>query len=147
MLEEIRSSLARILKRFGMKDLDASVLAELMMEDDNLSVSDLKRRLSYSTSGITSSLHRLMRDNLVVRHRKGKKFLYRAEAGILSALHHLIDEIRKHDLLHLKKKLRTITTSNKHEQKIRMLKKRVDRMERLLAILLNHIKRQEEAAL
>lgn len=142
---EIRSSLARIFQKFGIKYTDANVLATLFIENDSLSVNDLKERLNYSVSGITLSLHRLMKSDLVARYKRGKKYLYKAESGILSVLHHLIEEIRRHDIPRLKRRLREKIRIDKYKYKLESLKEKIEAVEEHLNTLLNHLKICEEA--
>ncbi len=102
---EIRKSLAKVFQRFGLRDVDACILAELFIVDREISVSELSERIEHSISGVTSAMHRLMRMHLVVRDKKGHAYLYKTESNLLSALLHLIEDVRMHEIKELKNKL------------------------------------------
>ena len=124
-MNDIRSAMAKIFMRLGIRDVDANVLAELLILDREISVNELSGILGYSISGVTSSLHRLMRMHLVIRNKIGKKYVYKTESNILSALLNLIEDIRRHEIQILSKNIEN--KNLKKDKKIRELKERVDR--------------------
>ncbi|MCD6275591.1 MAG: transcriptional regulator [Thermoplasmata archaeon] len=132
----VRNALAKIFCKLGIRDVDAIILAELIMYDENMSVEMLKKRLNYSISGITSSLHRLMRLHLVARSKKGKKYLYKSESNILSILIHLIEEIRKYDMPLLKRKLEKAKENNELKKKMETLSEKIKKAEEYLSSLI-----------
>jgi len=97
-IERIRESMAKVFARGGIRDVDALVLSELLMWDRYMEVGEIARNLNYSISGVTGSLHRLMRMHLVIRKKMGKKYLYKSESDILSVFIRLVQEIYEHDL-------------------------------------------------
>jgi predicted transcriptional regulator len=97
-MARIRESMSRIFTKAGIGNMDANVLSELLIWDKYMSVCDIANNLNYSISGITGSLHRLMRMHLIVRKKNGKKYLYRSESDILSVFLRLVEEVYNHDL-------------------------------------------------
>jgi len=146
-LEAVGESLAGIFCKLGMKDIDASILAVLMIEDRELCVYDIKERLSYSISGITSSLHRLIKSHMVVRVKRGKRYLYRADAHVLSALINLVEEISRHDVPKLKSRIEEAVKLERHREKLRKLMDRVERVEKHLKTLVLNLKKWEETGI
>ena len=97
-IRNIRESLAEMFIKTGIRDVDANVLAELLIRDRDMDVKEIANNLDYSISGVTGSLHRLMRLHLIVRKREGKKYLYRSESNVLSVFLRLVEDIYHHDL-------------------------------------------------
>ncbi len=142
---EIRESLARIFCKLGIRDVDAIILAELIIEDREMAVDELKRHLNYSISGITSSLHRLMRLHLVVRSKRGKRYMYHSQSNILSILLHLIEEINSRDIPNLKRKIdRTLRNLGEEGEKIKKLRSKVEKAEMYLQSLITLLSDYEE---
>lgn len=110
-VNEIRKSLAKLFRRFGLRDVDACVLAHLIIIDSKISVRALANDIHQSISGVTSALHRLMRMHLVIRDKQGKMYIYRTESNLLSALLNLIEDIRAHEL----SDLMTILSQNQRD--------------------------------
>ena len=131
---EIRDALAKIFIKLGVRDADASILAEIIKSDQELTVDDLARRLNYSISGVTSSLHRLMRMHLIVRRKRGRKYIYRSESNMLSTLLHLIEDIREHELMDLLKKIEK-SLEIKEDEGIKNLKEKVKSADKYLLIV------------
>jgi len=146
-LNRLRSRLAEIFCKFGIKSTDAHVLAELMIENQNLCACDLGKRLNYSLSGITSSLHRLMKHRLVIREKSGKKYLYRADGHVLSALLYLMEEIERHDLQRLKTEIRKVSRLERYKEKLKELMERIEKAEAQLKALIKGLRKIEEASL
>lgn len=144
-LVDIRESLAKIFCKLGLRDVDAIILAELIIEDRGMTVIELKSSLNYSISGITAALHRLMRLYLVTRKKREKKYVYQSESNILSILLHLIWEIKNHDVQDLKRKIEIgIQNLPKKKDKIEKLRERVEKAEKYLQALLNLLSQYEE---
>jgi len=143
-LEAVGKSLAGIFCKLGMRDIDASILAVLMMEDKELCVYGVKERLSYSVSGITSSLHRLMMSHMVARAEKGKRYLYRADTRVLSALINLVEEMSGHDVSKLKSRIEEAVKLERHREKLGKLMEKVERVEKHLKMSVLNLKRWEE---
>ena len=97
-IEKIREFMSKVFARGGIRDMDALVLSELLIWDRYMDVEEIAKNLNYSISGVTGSLHRLLRMHLVIRKKIGKKYLYRSESDILSVFIHLVREIYEHDL-------------------------------------------------
>ena len=131
---EIRDAVAKIFIKLGVRDVDANVLAEIIRFNKELTADELAKRLNYSISGVTSSLHRLMRTHLIVRRKIGRKYIYRSESSILSTLIHLIDDIRSHELPDLLKKI-DMRLEMKEEEEIKKLKEKVESADRYLLIV------------
>ncbi len=131
---DIREAMAKIFIKLGIKDTDANVLAEIIRVGRGMCVDDLAKRLEYSISGVTSSLHRLMRMHLIVRSKKGKKYIYRSESSLLCTLLHLIEEIRSHELPALLEKIDK-RLKMEDEKNIRNLRERVESADRYLSII------------
>ena len=102
---EIRDALAKIFIKLGIRDMDATVLAELIKDGKDMCVDKLSKKLNYSISGTTSSLHRLMKMHLVGRTKRGKKYIYKSESNLLSTLLHLIEDIHRHEIQKLLEKI------------------------------------------
>ncbi len=94
----IRESLAKIFAKAGIREVDSNVLAELLIRSRDMDVKELAENLNYSISGVTSSLHRLIRLHLVVRKKRGKRYIYSSESNVLSVFLRLIEDIYNHDL-------------------------------------------------
>ena len=131
-LEVVGRSLAGIFCKLGMKDIDASILAALMMEDKGLCVYDVKERLSYSVSGITFSLHRLMESYMIARGKKGKRYLYRVDTRVFSAHINLVEKVDKHDVSKLKSRIEKAVKLERHRGKPRKLMEKVEKVEKHL---------------
>ncbi len=99
----IRESMATIFTKAGLGHMDANVLSELLIWDRYMDVEEIGRSLNYSISGVTGSLHRLMRMHLVIRKKMGKKYFYSSESDILSVFIRLVQEIYEHDLPRLQR--------------------------------------------
>lgn len=134
-VKEIRRALAEVFKRFGLRYVDASVLAELFIVDRSVSVGELSSRIGQSISGITSALHRLMKMHLVVRDKDGKMYIYRTESNLLSALLHLIDDVRRHELRVLLNKLHSV--GNDSDENLMHLLEKVENADRYLTMLVS----------
>jgi len=145
--ERIRSRLAGIFRKFGIKSMDADILAQLMIENRPLCVSDLGERLNYSISGVTSSLHRLMKSHLVIRERFGKKYFYRVDGHLLSALLHLVEEILRHDFQKLKAEIRDVSRIERCKEKLKELMERIEEAENQLKLMIKGLRYVEEASL
>jgi len=144
-LVDIRESLAKIFCKLGLRDVDAIILAELIIEDREMTVHEFKSSLNYSISGITSALHRLMRLHLVTRKKREKKYVYQSESNILSILLHLIGEIKNHDVQELKRKIEIgIRNLPKEKNKIEKLRERVEKAEKYLQALIDLLSQYEE---
>ena len=144
-LVDIRESLAKIFCKLGLRDVDAIILAELIIEDREMTVHEFKSSLNYSISGITSALHRLMRLHLVTRKKREKKYVYQSESNILSILLHLIWEIKNHDVQDLKRKIEIgIQNLPKKKDKIEKLRERVEKAEKYLQALIDLLSQYEE---
>ncbi len=141
-VKELRKALTGVFKRFGLRDVDACVLAQMFIIDRETTVEELAKTLRYSISGVTSALHRLMKMHLVTRTKVGKKYLYRSESSILTALLHLIEDIRMHELRNLKAVIVRKIKDGESEIAIRM-KERVERAERNLEELANILREHE----
>ncbi len=127
-IRDLRKALMSVFKRFGLRDVDACVLAQIFIMDRETTVEELARSLKYSISGVTTALHRLMKMHLVARSKVGKRYFYRTESSMLSALLNLIEDIRMHELRHLKMEISR--KLNEGESEIaRRLKERVERAE------------------
>ena len=137
-IEEIRSATAKIFTRLGIRDVDANVLAEILILDRETSVSELSKTLGYSISGVTSSLHRLMRMHLVHRNKIGKKYMYKSESNLLSALLHLMEDIQRHEIPVLMEKIKK--KEKRGNEKIKELKEKVERANEYLTTLINILK-------
>ncbi len=96
--KRVRESMATIFVKAGISHMDANVLSELLIWDRYMSVCEIAKNLNYSISGVTASLHRLMRMHLIIREKNGKKYLYRSESDILSVFLRLVEEVYNHDL-------------------------------------------------
>ena len=131
---EIREAVAKIFIKLGIRDADANVLAEIIRMDQELTVEDLAKSLNYSISGVTSSLHRLMKMHLIVRRKSGRKYIYRSESNMLSTLLQLIEEIRAHELIDLLKKIEK-RLQIKEDEGIRNLKEKVESADKYLSIV------------
>ncbi len=134
-MNNIRSAMAKIFMRLGIRDVDANILAELLILDREISVNELSEILGYSISGVTSSLHRLMRMHLVIRNKIGKKYVYKTESNILSALLNLIEDIRRHEIQILSKNIENKML--KKDKKIKELKERVNRANEYLGRIIS----------
>ncbi len=118
-IPRIRESISKILSKSGIRDMDALVLSELLIWDRYMDVEEISEHLNYSISGVTGSLHRLMRMHLVVRTKEGKKYLYKSESDILSVFLRLIQEIYNHDLPRLRKVVKEeFENLNNDEEKV-----------------------------
>jgi len=146
-LEKVRYRLAEIFCKFGIKSVDAHVLAELIIENKRLCACDLVERLNYSISGVTSSLHRLMKNHLVIREKSGKKYLYRADGHVLSALLYLVEEIERHNIPKLKTEIKVVSRLERHKEKLRELMDRIEKAETQLKTLIKGLKSIEEVGL
>ncbi len=138
VIRRVRDSLARLFGRIGMRDVDARVFAELLVSDEELSADEISVRTDYSLSAVTTSLHRLMRFNIVVRVKRGKKYYYKAEGHILKALYSLLQEIYLHEVIPLKRLVEESVdrVEGKAKRKLRKLKERLDVAEEYLKLLL-----------
>ena len=145
--EKIRSRLAGIFRKFGIKSMDADILAQLMIENRPLCACDLGERLNYSISGVTSSLHRLMKSHLVIRERFGKKYFYRVDGHLLSALLHLVEEILRHDFQKLKAEIRDVSRIERCKEKLKELMERIEEAENQLKLMIKGLRYVEEASL
>jgi len=145
--EKIRSRLAGIFRKFGIKSMDADILAQLIIENRPLCACDLEERLNYSISGVTTSLHRLMKSHLVIREKFGKKYFYRVDSHLLSALLHLMEEILRHDFQKLKKDVRDATGTERHRERLDELLNRIEEAEHQLKLIINGLKNVEGASL
>ncbi len=134
-MNNIRSAMAKIFMRLGIRDVDANILAGLLILDREISVNELSGILGYSISGVTSSLHRLMRMHLVIRNKIGKKYVYKTESNILSALLNLIEDIRRHEIQILSKNIENKML--KKDKKIKELKERVNRANEYLGRIIS----------
>jgi DNA-binding transcriptional regulator GbsR (MarR family) len=94
----IREAIAKIFIKAGLRDIDASVLSELILRNRAMSAQEIAEELQSSLSGITGSLHRLMRLHLVVRRKEGKKYMYLSESNVLSIILRLLEDIYQHDI-------------------------------------------------
>ncbi len=137
-MREIREAMAKIFMRLGIRDVDANVLAEILILDREMSVNELSEILEYSISGITSSLHRLMRMHLVIRNKIGKKYVYKTDSNILSTLLHLIEDIQRHEIPALMREVKKKLLKNGND-KIKKLKEKVERANEYLAMMVNII--------
>ena len=146
-LSRLRSRLAEIFCKFGMKNIDAQILAELMIENQKLCAGDIGKRLNYSLSGVTSSLHRLMRYRLVTREKSGRRYLYRADGHVLSALLYLMEEVERYDLKKLKKEIRKVSRLERYKEKLKELMERIENAEIQLKALIKGLRKIEEASL
>jgi len=146
-LSRLRSRLAEIFCKFGMKNIDAQILAELMIENQKLCACDIGKRLNYSLSGVTSSLHRLMRYRLVTREKSGRRYLYRADGHVLSALLYLMEEVERYDLKKLKKEIRKVSRLERYKEKLKELMERIENAEIQLKALIKGLRKIEEASL
>ncbi len=144
--QEIRDALAKIFIKLGVRDADASILAEIIKSDQELTVDDLARRLNYSISGVTSSLHRLMRMHLIVRRKRGRKYIYRSESNMLSTLLHLIEDIREHELMDLLKKIEK-SLEIKEDEGIKNLKEKVKSADKYLLIVSGILREYSEGGM
>ncbi len=144
-IRDVRDSLSRIFCKLGIRDVDATILADLIIEDRDMSVEEIRKRLNYSISGVTSALHRLMRMHLVVRNKRGKRYLYRSESNILSVLLHLVEEINRRDLRNLQMKIEgTLKAVGKEEEeKLRKLREKVKKAEGYLQSLISLLSDEE----
>ncbi|RLF41659.1 MAG: transcriptional regulator [Thermoplasmata archaeon] len=132
---DIRQDLAKIFNKIGMRDVDANILAELFILDREISVDELAEKLGYSISGVTSSLHRLMRVHLVLRSKNGRKYVYRSESSILSGLFHLIEDIKRYDIHNLLKNINR-KLSDYTDDRIKKLKNKVEEANEYLNTIL-----------
>ncbi|RLF52744.1 MAG: transcriptional regulator [Thermoplasmata archaeon] len=144
--ERIRSRLAGIFRKFGIRSMDADILAQLMIENRPLCACDLGERLNYSISGVTSSLHRLMKSHLVIREKFGKKYFYRVDGHLLSALLHLMEEIQRHDFQKLKAEIRNVSKMERCKERLRGLMERIEEAENQLKLMVNGLKNVEGAS-
>ena len=144
--ENLRSRLSGIFQKFGIKSMDADILAQLMIENQPLCTCDLGERLNYSISGVTSSLHRLMKNHLVIREKIGKKYFYRVDGHLLSVLLYLMEEILRHDFQKLKAEIRNASKIEKHKERLRKLMERIEEAENQLKMMINGLKHVEEAS-
>jgi len=144
--ERIRSRLSGIFRKFGIKSMDADILAQLMIENQPLCACDLGERLNYSISGVTSSLHRLMKSHLVIREKFGKKYFYRVDGHLLSALLHLMEEIQRHDFQKLKAEIRNVSKMERCKERLRGLMERIEEAENQLKLMVNGLKNVEGAS-
>lgn len=132
---ELREDLAKIFSKAGIRDVDANILAELLILDKKVSVNELSERLGYSISGITTSLHRLMKMHLVLRNKIGRKYLYQSESNILSGLFHLIEDIKQYDIHNLLRKINKKLLDYK-EERIKKLKEKIEEANEYLNVIL-----------
>jgi len=143
--ENIRSRLAEIFRKFGIKSMDADILAQLIIENRPLCACELGERLNFSISGVTSSLHRLMKSHLVIREKFGKKYFYRVDGHLLSALLHLMEEILGHDFQRLKAEIRGALRMERYKERLKELMGRIEEAEAQLKLLIKGLKHAEEA--
>ncbi|HDM67015.1 MAG TPA: transcriptional regulator [Thermoplasmatales archaeon] len=143
--EKIRSRLAGIFQKFGIKSMDADILAHLMIENRPLCACELGERLNYSISGVTSSLHRLMKNHLVVREKLGKKYFYRVDGHLLSALLHLMEELLRHDFQKLKAEIKNVSKMGRCKEKLKELVEGIEEAENQLKLMVKSLKYVEEA--
>ena len=141
--DEIREAVAKIFIKLGVRDADANVFAEMIRSDEELTVEELSKRLNYSISGVTSSLHRLMKMHLVVRRKRGRKYVYRSESNILTTLLHLIEDIRKHELPDLLKKIHK-RLEIKEDEGIKILREKVESADKYLSIVADILREYSE---
>ncbi len=141
----IRFRLAGIFQKFGIKSMDADILAQLIIENRPLCACDLGKSLNYSISGVTSSLHRLMKNRLVIREKRGKRYFYRVDGHLLSALLHLLEEILRHDFQKLKKEVRDATGTERYRERLDELLNRIEEAEYQLKLIINGLKKVEGA--
>ena len=135
-VKDIRNAMKKVFTKFGIREVDANVLAEIIILDRETSVDELSKRLGYSISGITSSMHRLMKMHLVIRDKVGKKYVYKTESNLLSALLHLIEDLRTHEIPYLKKKIERKLLEN-DDKRMRELKEKVEKASEYLEIVRN----------
>ena len=134
-MKDIRRDLANIFNKVGMRDVDANILAEILILDEAVSVDELSEKLGYSISGITSSLHRLMKMHLVFRNKNGRKYVYQSNSNVLSALFHLIEDIKRYDIHNLLRKINNEISDYKDE-KIKKLRNKIEEANKYLIKIL-----------
>lgn len=138
VIGSIRESLAKIFVKAGIGEVDANVLAELLIRDRDMDVQEIAGNLDYSVSGVTGSLHRLMRLHLVVRNKEGKKYLYRSESNVLSVFLRLVEDIYNHDLPRVMRLVKEKMGDLKGEEEkiVRELDKKLEKAAEYLTILI-----------
>ena len=139
VLRRVRDSLARLFGRIGMRDVDSRVFAELLVHSEEMTADEISRRTDYSLSAVTTSLHRLMRFNIVTRVKRGKKYYYRTEGHILKALYSLLQEVYLQEVLPLKKLVEDSMENVEGEarEKLQKLQERLKIAEKYMEILLD----------
>ena len=145
--ENLRSRLSGIFQKFGIKSRDADILAQLVIENRPLCACDLGGSLNYSISGVTSSLHRLMKSHLVVREKIGKRYFYRVDGHLLSVLLYLMEEIVRHDFQKLKAEIRNASKIERHKERLKKLMERIEEAENQLKLMINGLKNVEGAGI
>jgi len=145
-LGRIREAIAKIFVKVGLRDIDATVLSELIMRNRAMTAQEIANELRCSLSGVTGGLHRLMRLHLVVRKKEGKKYLYLSESNILSLILRLLEDISQHDLPRLKRVIGEEMDHLKDENArvIRELNNKIEKAEEYLESLIDIIKEYSE---
>ncbi len=144
--QRIREAIAKIFIKAGLRDIDASVLSELIMRDRSMSAQEIADNLRCSLSGVTGSLHRLMRLHLIVRRKEGKKYMYSSESNVLSILLRLLEDIYQHDLPRVRRLIEEEIKNIKGEEakNIIELKRKIEKAEEYISSLIDIIKEYSE---
>jgi len=138
VIRDVRESLAKIFDKAGIREVDANVLAELLIRDRDMDVQEIAENLGYSLSGVTGSLHRLMRLHLIVRKKEGKRYLYRSESNVLSVFLRLLEDIYNHDLPRVMRLVKEKVGDLKGEEEriVRELDKKLEKAAEYLGTLI-----------
>ncbi len=138
-------SISQIFIKFGLRDVDANILAILIFYDREMAADEIRGIVNYSISATTMALHRLMRAYLVSRTKRGKKFYYRPRCNMLCTVYYLISEIQKHEIPNIRKALSKVSKLEKEERELMdNFKKKLDEAEKLLIKIMDVLKEQRE---
>ena len=122
------------------------MLAELIIRDSSMTAQEIADSLRCSLSGVTSSLHRLMRVHLIVRRKEGKKYFYSSESNVLSILLRLLEDIYQHDLPRVKRLIGEEMKNLQGEEARNLgeLKKKIEKAEEYISSLIDMVKEYSE---
>ena len=104
-LDDLELRLSRIMIKLGFGHCAASVYSSLLFRGNTLSLNQLSKNTDYSPTAVNLALADLERNDLVIREKQGRKYLYTANERFIQKFERGIEDLLERELRPFRREL------------------------------------------
>ena len=115
--KDVYDTLRKMMRHWGFGDACSSIYALLATTGESMTAEEISAHVGYAYSSVINELNYLMREGLVERGRKGKKYAYTAVVDLLGIIRK-----ERHRLMSLLEEMRGALAPEKHGRLAKLAK-------------------------